>query len=141
MGGKTKRAMLNEPDCVRSANGSVGQRWLSGDGAAKRKVHLLGFCLDFGGGVGWSKLDLCWIDCVVLVARPFILSVRLHGARGGVQMVGRQRGRSTAKCAEIKPFVGVLWAGATTAVRWLIKRRFSNIQLPVKCRLNIVLAE
>lgn len=24
MGGKTKRAMLNEPDCVRSANGSVG---------------------------------------------------------------------------------------------------------------------
>lgn len=44
--------------------------------AAKRKVHLLGFCLDFGGGVGWPKLDLCWIDCGRACSAAFYFDLR-----------------------------------------------------------------
>lgn len=49
-------------------------------------------CLDFAWILGAVLDGLSWIYVglivVVLVARPFILSVRLHGARGGVQMPG-----------------------------------------------------
>ena len=81
MGGKTKRAMLSERSEVGSRDVSVSYGAMSWNGRKNEKYICLDFAWIFGAVgwiVSWIEIGLC---AVVLVVRPFLLRVRLHGAR------------------------------------------------------------
>lgn len=79
-------------------------------GLLKRKVYLLGFCLDFGRGVGWYILDFAWIDLVAcciaafFCALPPLMTANIDcavvaGARLIWRFFGCLRGCVAAACA------------------------------------------
>ena len=81
MGAKTKRAILSEWLAVGSRDVSVSYGAMPWNGRKNEKYIYLDFAwilraIDWIGG--WIDIGLC---AVVLVARPFLLRVRLHGAR------------------------------------------------------------
>ncbi len=91
MGGKTKRAKLSEPEMVGSLGRSVSYALFGWKRSAKRKVHLLGFCLDSEGG-WWTEIwMLVGLDCGRACGAAFIYATMVvwacFVACGGVYLV------------------------------------------------------